>query len=94
MSNDFITQGISPSAIITASGSGGTQAGLIVGAHLLNMQADIYGINVCDDEQYFINKIKDDIADWQLNYPAQSKTTPSVRESIIIVLITDRPAFA
>lgn len=74
MSNDFITQGISPSAIITASGSGGTQAGLIVGAHLLNMQANIYGINVCDDEQYFINKIKDDIADWQLKYPAQSKT--------------------
>lgn len=71
MSNDFIEQGISPSAIITASGSGGTQAGLIVGAHLLNMQADIYGINVCDDEQYFINKINEDITDWQVKYPQQ-----------------------
>ena len=82
MSNDFIEQGILPSAIITASGSGGTQAGLIVGAHLLNMQTDIYGINVCDDEQYFINKIKADIADGQLKYPAQLKSainTDSIR---------------
>jgi D-cysteine desulfhydrase len=71
MNSDFLAHGISPAAIITASGSGGTQAGLIVGAHLLGMQADIYGINVCDDEQYFIDKIKDDIADWQLKYPLQ-----------------------
>jgi len=72
MRQDFTDQNISPTAIITASGSGGTQAGLVVGASLLGMQANIYGVNVCDDEQYFIDKIKDDIADWQLKYPSQS----------------------
>ena len=71
MHRDFVAQDISPAAIITASGSGGTQAGLVVGAQLLGLQADIYGINVCDDEQYFIDKIKDDIADWQEKYPLQ-----------------------
>lgn len=71
MAEDFAAHKISPSAIITASGSGGTQAGLIVGADLLGMQTDIYGINVCDDESYFVNKINEDIRDWQAKYPAQ-----------------------
>ena len=84
MSNDFIEQGISPSAIITASGSGGTQAGLIMGAHLLGMQADIYGINVCDDEQYFIHKIKDDIADWQCKYPGH--LTSAINDNMIRII--------
>jgi len=43
--------------IICATGSGGTQAGLIMGKALFNWQAHVHGINVCDDENYFINKI-------------------------------------
>ncbi|MDG1293226.1 MAG: D-cysteine desulfhydrase family protein [Pseudomonadales bacterium] len=85
MRQDFITHNISPAAIITASGSGGTQAGLVVGAKMLGMQADIYGINVCDDEQYFINKIQDDIADWQLKYPSQA----SLAETALMIRMID-----
>lgn len=43
--------------IILAVGSGGTYAGLLVGKHLYDISANIYGINVCDDEAYFVNKI-------------------------------------
>lgn len=39
-------QGIHPDWIIFASSSGGTQAGLILGARLLNLETRIYGISV------------------------------------------------
>lgn len=43
--------------VICATGSGGTQAGLIIGKLLFEWNVQIYGINVCDDEEYFIRKI-------------------------------------
>jgi len=43
--------------IVCATGSGGTQAGLILGKSLCNWQGQIIGINVCDDRQYFTRKI-------------------------------------
>lgn len=43
--------------IIIAVGSGGTYAGLLLGKFIYDIQAEIYGINVCDDEDYFVNKI-------------------------------------
>ena len=73
LKNDFAQHQINPSAIITASGSGGTQAGLVVGAQLFDLAASVYGINVCDDETYFVNKIAADIQDWQTKYPEQAK---------------------
>ena len=44
-------------AVISATGSGGTLAGLIIGKALFQQSYDIYGINVCDDEAYFITAI-------------------------------------
>jgi D-cysteine desulfhydrase len=44
-------------AVVCATGSGGTQAGLIMGKKLYNMDYGVYGINVCDDEDYFKRKI-------------------------------------
>ena len=49
--------GVHFDAIVIGVGSGGTQAGLILGNKLLNNSSVIYGINVCDDEEYFKNKI-------------------------------------
>jgi len=43
--------------IVLSVGSGGTYAGLLVGKYLYDLPANIYGINVCDDETYFVNKI-------------------------------------
>ena len=43
--------------IFIAVGSGGTHAGLLLGSKLLGISTQIYGINVCDDEEYFKNRI-------------------------------------
>lgn len=57
-------------AIVCASGSGGTQAGLTLGADILGLNASVFGINVCDDEAYFKAKVAADIASWQQLYQA------------------------
>ncbi len=66
---DFAANGIERAHIITASGSGGTQAGLTLGAALYELPATVWGVNVCDDEQYFLAKVAADAADWRLRYP-------------------------
>ena len=53
-----------------ACGSGGTGAGLIVGAKLHGLPARLAGVNVCDDRAYFVDAIgriaADLIARWTL----------------------------
>ena len=49
--------GIHFDGIFIAVGSGGTHAGLLLGSKILNSDSQIYGINVCDDEEYFKNRI-------------------------------------
>ena len=46
-----------PTTIIHATGSGGTAAGMILGAHLAGLSARLVSFNVCDDEAYFIRTI-------------------------------------
>jgi D-cysteine desulfhydrase len=46
-------------SVVIAVGSGGTYSGLILGKKLLGYKTDIYGVNVCDDKEYFENKILD-----------------------------------
>lgn len=58
-------------AIIVATGSGGTQAGLLLGLQYYQMDIPVYGINVCDDEEYFrlrISRIMELFAD-RYSYP-------------------------
>jgi D-cysteine desulfhydrase len=43
--------------IVVATGSGGTAAGLILGARLLGLNARIAAVNVCDDRDYFLEVI-------------------------------------
>lgn len=43
--------------IVVPVGSGGTYAGLLLGKFLYDLPFQIHGINVCDDELYFVNKI-------------------------------------
>ena len=66
---DFDANHIEQAHIVTASGSGGTQAGLTLGAGLYGLPATVWGINVCDDEQYFLDKVAADAADWRRRYP-------------------------
>ena len=66
---DFKTYGIERAHVITATGSGGTQTGLTLGAALHKLPATVWGINVCDDETYFLDKVASDAADWRRRYP-------------------------
>ncbi len=67
--DDFRRAGIERAHIVTATGSGGTQTGLTLGAALHDLPATVWGVNVCDDEAYFVNKVAGDTADWQQRYP-------------------------
>jgi D-cysteine desulfhydrase len=76
---DFAAAGLDRVHIVTATGSGGTQAGLTAGVELSGLPATVWGVNVCDDERYFIDKVTADITDWQRRYPSVPKITPEVR---------------
>lgn len=49
--------GVHFDGIVVATGSGGTYSGLLLASKILNHSGKIYGVNVCDDEEYFKSKI-------------------------------------
>ena len=57
--------------MVVAAGSGGTGAGLILGAKIFDMNVRVVNINVCDDRDYFIREIgticEKAIADYHLD---------------------------
>ena len=44
-------------------------AGLTLGAGLHELPATVWGVAVCDDERYFLDKTASDAADWHRRYP-------------------------
>jgi len=60
-------------SIVHATGSGGTTAGLILGAKLLGLNARVVGINVCNDRDYFQRVVgeicEDAITSYHLDLP-------------------------
>ncbi|MCL4154948.1 UNVERIFIED_CONTAM: hypothetical protein GTU68_029944, partial [Idotea baltica] len=60
--------GFSFDKIVCATGSGGTQAGLTAGALSSELKADVIGIAVCDNEEYFLEKVRQDILEWKTMY--------------------------
>ncbi|MFT5561035.1 MAG: D-cysteine desulfhydrase [Candidatus Azotimanducaceae bacterium] len=65
---DFAEHKITPDYIVSATGSGGTAGGLILGNEVYNLGVEVLSINVCDDEAYFVNKITEDFIAWQARY--------------------------
>jgi len=70
---DDLAQLPAPVTVVYACGSGGTGAGLILGANLFGLGARgirVAGVNVCDDRAYFLNAIgticRDAEDRWQL----------------------------
>jgi len=64
LARDMRSHGIDSATVVLASGSGGTQAGLTLGAALLELPIRVVGMAVCDDAQWFIDKMAADCADW------------------------------
>ncbi|KUJ84704.1 D-cysteine desulfhydrase family protein [Microbulbifer flavimaris] len=57
--------GFEPDQIICATGSGGTQAGLTLGCHLLGARSRVTGFAVCDSAEYFQQKVREDVSEWK-----------------------------
>lgn len=57
---DIRRHDLSKAAIVHATGSGGTQAGLNAGVLLHELDADVISYAVCDDEAYFNAKAQED----------------------------------
>jgi D-cysteine desulfhydrase len=68
LAGDFARHNIRPGYVISAAGSGGTLGGLILGRHIHNLDTRMVAFNVCDDEAYFVNKIRGDMTKWQARY--------------------------
>lgn len=76
LAQDFLMHGVNAPVIVCASGSGGTQAGLVAGNVLHGLQARVFGVNVCDDATWFERKIKTDLHAWNalfsLGFPVET----------------------
>lgn len=83
--DDFDESGIEEAHIVSATGSGGTQAGLTLGTSLHELPATVWGVNVCDNERYFMDKVAADAADWQARYPdvPEVSVTPRVLDGYV-----------
>lgn len=68
LQQDFVRENIAPSKLIHATGSGGTQAGLTLGASLLDLEIRVHAYAVCDNADYFYRKVLQDIQDWVKKY--------------------------
>jgi len=64
-----------PTTVISAVGSGGTSAGLVLGNKLFAADFRIVGVNVCDDRDYFQKVIGNIINDFQDRYLKQPIVT-------------------
>ncbi len=73
---DFERYEFQPDYIVCATGSGGTQGGLVVGSALFDLPGEVAAFNVSDDANYFEQKIHEDVTLWQQRY----KTGISVGE--------------
>lgn len=60
--NQLLEKNIRIDYIVCSTGSGGTQAGLLMGSKLFMPEAKIIGFSVCDNEKYFKAKIRELIA--------------------------------
>ena len=75
LKEDFARNGIEPQYIVSATGSGGTQGGLIIGSALYDLPSEVVAFNVCDDEDYFRDKITTDFRLWEERYNTPVETS-------------------
>ena len=68
LAEDFARHNLEPEAIVHATGSGGTQAGLMLGCYLQGIGSVVRGYAVCDNADYFAHKINADLREWKELY--------------------------
>lgn len=61
LQSDYQTHGIVPEYVVSACGSGGTLAGLLLGHQVYAPNTRVLGMAVCDDTEYFRQKVRADV---------------------------------
>jgi 1-aminocyclopropane-1-carboxylate deaminase/D-cysteine desulfhydrase-like pyridoxal-dependent ACC family enzyme len=67
-----------PEKMFVAVGTGGTQAGMIIGAHMLDLDVDIIGVTVSQSADEMETKIKNLISRTVETYPEIDSFTPKI----------------
>ncbi len=75
LSRNFEENDVDPEYVVIATGSGGTQAGLLVGAQIYRSITKVVAFNVCDDASYFRDKIRADVSLWKQRYNVEFDET-------------------
>ncbi len=68
LAEQFNQLGWQPDAIFLATGSGGTQAGLILGSTLFDIHSQVIGISVSESSSYFTEKISRILGEFNAEY--------------------------
>jgi D-cysteine desulfhydrase len=82
LADDLATLPARATTVVYACGSGGTGAGLILGAAMHGLDARVAGVNVCDDRAYFVRVIGGICADFAARWPS----APAVRDPDIEIV--------
>ncbi len=69
LQQDFARNDIEPGYILSATGSGGTLGGLLLGQYLHGLTARIQAFNVSDNAAYFERKVTEDLLGVRAAYP-------------------------
>ncbi len=81
--------GFVPESIYCATGSAGTQSGLTVGSYLSGVETQVVGIAVCDSKEYFLNKILNDVDQWQNKYQSYIDTHTCISKQLSICTLDE-----
>ena len=73
---------VKPTTVICATGSGGTTAGLALGARLADFPMRVAGVNVCDDRDYFVAIIDDICREFDRTWPMGTAAGPPAYEMV------------
>lgn len=93
LSQQLAAQGVEPEHIVCATGSGGTQAGLTLGAALAGLESTVTGVAVCDNAAWFDRKVHEDWRIWAQQYAdlaAQNCAAAGVTMSQLTVQTLDQ----
>ncbi|MBE0526826.1 MAG: D-cysteine desulfhydrase family protein [Candidatus Thorarchaeota archaeon] len=71
-------EGFTPDKILVAAGTGGTLAGLIIGAHMLDLNVDIIGVSVLHEADDLKERVKNQIERVINQYPEVGDFKPKI----------------
>lgn len=90
---DLAAAALRPDAIVSATGSGGTQAGLIVGNELFDLAEKVVCFNVSDDARYFEERAREDISRWQTRYADLLAGTPAAELDVATIRVNTEEGY-